>query len=200
MRIVTAQELENWLEHGEVLEMDGRGPKVVKLGSGLFLKIFHTRRHPLLSRLQPAARRFTLNSKRLLSLGIPAPKVIEYCWLDRQAGLSACLYQPLPGQSIEQLYRQSPEKAHNLLPALAAFIRQLHCTGVYFRSLHLGNILLMPDGSHGLIDFLDLKFKRRSLSQWLIKRNFRHLNSYLIRHKLTDFPLESLVNYYKNQP
>ncbi|MEE4465231.1 toluene tolerance protein, partial [Azotobacter chroococcum] len=47
MRIVSAQELEKWLESGRVLEKDARGPKVVALDDGRFLKIFHTRRHPL---------------------------------------------------------------------------------------------------------------------------------------------------------
>ena len=46
MRIVTAQELENWLMEGKVLEKDARGPKVLALADGSFLKIFYTRRRP----------------------------------------------------------------------------------------------------------------------------------------------------------
>jgi len=71
MRIVTAQQLESWLATGKVLEKDARGPKVVALQSGQFLKIFHTRRHPLLARLQPAAK--AICRKR----SPPDPK--EYC-------------------------------------------------------------------------------------------------------------------------
>ena len=196
MRIVSAQELENWLASGKVLEKDARGPKVVALENGLFLKIFHTRRHPLLSRLQPAAKRFTQNAKRLRQLGIAAPEVTESFWLDRQTGLSACLYHPLPGQSIEQLYRQAPQQADSLLPPLARFIRHLHQRGIYFRSLHLGNILLLPDGQYGLIDILDLQFKRAPLNRRLVQRNIQHLRHYLQRHKLLEFPLYELLEHY----
>lgn len=200
MRIVTAQELESWLASGTTLEKDTRGPKVVALDDGLLLKIFHTRRHPVLARLQPAAKRFTHNANTLLSIGIAAPKIRECFWLDRQSGLSACIYQPLPGHSFEQIYRQSPEQLHSLLPALASFIRRLHLRGIYFRSLHLGNILLLPDGNHGLIDILDMRFKRHSLSPRLVQRNLQHLSRYLERHKLADFPLEELITQYRDAP
>lgn len=200
MRIVTAQELESWLASGEVLEKDARGPKVVALTNGLFLKIFHTRRHPLLARLQPAARRFARNAEHLLQTGTPAPQVQEVFWLDSSIGLSACLYHPLPGQSIEQLYRQAPQQVGTLLPSLARFIRQLHQRGIYFRSLHLGNILLLPDGRYGLIDILDLQLKRRALNGWLVQRNFRHLRNYLKRRKLNNFPLRELIAHYRDCP
>ncbi len=199
MRIVTAQQLESWLANGKVLEKDGRGPKVVALESGLFLKIFHTRRHPFLARLQPAARRFANNARRLLALGIAAPQVVELFWIDRHQGLSGCLYQPLPGQSFEQLFIDNPQQAMPLLDSLASFIRHLHRQGIYFRSLHLGNILLLPDGHYGLIDILDLQYKRQPLNSWQIKRNFQHLRHYLKRKPLLNFPLDELFQCYERQ-
>ncbi|MCQ4287300.1 phosphotransferase [Pseudomonas stutzeri] len=198
MRIVSAQELESWLASGKVLEKDSRGPKVVVLANGLFLKIFHTRRQPWLARLRPAAKRFAYNARHLRQAGVPAPEVVELLWLDRQAGLSACIYRPLPGQSIEQLYRQAPLQVEQLLPSLASFIYQLHRQGIYFRSLHLGNILFLPDGGHGLIDVLDLQCKRRPLSPWLVQRNIKHLRDYLSRHKLTNFPIDRLIAHYRS--
>lgn len=197
MRIVTAQELESWLATGKVLEKDARGPKVVALESGLFLKIFHTRRHPLLARLQPAARRFAENARRLPLKSIAAPRVVDLFWLDRASGLSGCLYDPLPGLSIEQIYFDNPKQVQSLLEPLAIFIRNLHRQGVYFRSLHLGNILQLPDGSFGLIDILDLKNKNRALNSWQINRNFQHLKHYLKRKKANDFPLERLLTLYR---
>ncbi|MCQ4266519.1 toluene tolerance protein [Pseudomonas stutzeri] len=197
MRIVSAQELEDWLASGEVLERDARGPKVVALENGLFLKIFHTRRQRWLARLRPAASRFAYNAERLRQVGVQAPEITDLLWLDRQAGLSACIYRPLPGESIEKLYRQAPQKAQQLIPSLANFVYRLHRRGVYFRSLHLGNILLLPDGEHGLIDVLDLQFKRHPLSSWRVQRNFAHLKHYLRRRKLTEFPLDSLIAHYQ---
>ncbi len=197
MRIVTAQELESWLTTGEVLEKDARGPKVLSLTSGLFLKIFHTRRHPLLARLQPAARRFAENANLLRTLGVAAPKIVDLFWLDKAIGLSGCLYEPLPGQSIEQLHYAAPEQTEKLLRPLACFIRHLHQQGIYFRSLHLGNILQLPNGGYGLIDILDMQYKRRSLNSWQIKRNFQHLRHYLKRKQLADFPIEKLIALYQ---
>lgn len=199
MRIVTAQQLESWLAHGKVLEKDGRGPKVVALDNGLFLKIFHTRRHPLLARLQPAARRFANNARRLQAQEIAAPRVVELFWIDRDQGLSGCLYEPLPGQSVEQLFIDDPQQVMPLLDSLARFIRHLHRQGVYFRSLHLGNILQLPSGNYGLIDILDLQHKRRPLNSWQIKRNFQHLRHYLKRKQLVDFPLDELLQRYERQ-
>ncbi|TBW31991.1 toluene tolerance protein [Azotobacter chroococcum] len=198
MRIVSAQELEKWLESGRVLEKDARGPKVVALDDGRFLKIFHTRRHPLLARLQPAARRFCRNAGELGQRDIRTPQVIETFWLDRAAGLSGCLYRPLPGISVEQLYRQEPQRITELLPALAGFIRHLHERGIYFRSLHLGNIIRMPDGQFGLIDILDLRCRQGALSAWQVKRNLGHLRRYLERRKLTDFPFDALCELYRH--
>ncbi|WP_312244609.1 toluene tolerance protein [Stutzerimonas nitrititolerans] len=197
MRIVTAQELESWLASGKVLEKDARGPKVVALENSLFLKIFHTRRHPLLARLQPAAQRFQRNTEQLRARHVPAPQVTETFWLDKRCGLSACLYQPLPGQSLEQLYLQDRDSFIALLPAIATFIRQLHNGGIYFRSLHLGNILLLPDSQFGLIDCLDLRLKRGPLGPWLVRRNLAHLEGYLQRRALPDFPEGAFGKAYR---
>jgi hypothetical protein len=205
MRIVTAQALEDWLKNGEILEKDARGPKVIALKSGpesgLFLKIFHTRRHPLLARLQPAATRFEKNTQCLKKLGIPAPEVVDRFWLDAlsEKRLSACLYRPLPGISLERLFRQDPEDIKTLLPGLAHFIRQLHQKRVYFRSLHVGNILFLPEGGFGLIDVLDLKHCVLPLGRWRIERNFQHLLRHLERSGLKDFPIEELCRLYHQE-
>ncbi|WP_312515308.1 phosphotransferase [Stutzerimonas nitrititolerans] len=196
MRIVTAQELESWLVSGKVLEKDTRGPKVVVLENGLFLKIFHTRRHPVLARLWPSASRFQRNTMRLRQIGIAAPDVRDVFWLDASRGLSGCLYTPLPGESIESLHSRSPNEARELLPALAAFVRKLHNQGVYFRSLHLGNILYLGHSNFGLIDVLDMQFKNRPLSRWLVRRNLAHLTKHLHRHEVFGFPLDLLLNHY----
>lgn len=197
MRSVSATELRKWLSEGKTLEEDSRGPKVVALPCGRFLKIFHTRRHPLLARLQPAALRFTRNTERLQAIGISTPKVVESFWIEHRIGLSGCLYLPLPGESVEYLYRQAPHDIHQLLPPLACFIRHLHERGVYFRSLHLGNIIRMPDANFGLIDILDLRCRHRPLNAWQIERNFHHLIRYLDRQQLPGFPIDTLQELYR---
>jgi RIO-like serine/threonine protein kinase len=168
----------------------------VRLSDGRFLKIFHTRRVAALARLLPAAQRFARNAELLRQQGIAAPHVSEVFWLDQQKGLSACLYQPLAGSSLEQILRDEPQRLEQLLPELADFIARLHARRIYFRSLHLGNILCLGNGQFGLIDFLDLRRKALPLSRWHVRRNFRHLENYLRRRKIKHFPLKKLEQLY----
>ncbi|WP_404438357.1 lipopolysaccharide kinase InaA family protein [Stutzerimonas chloritidismutans] len=198
MRIVTAQELESWMASGEVLERDARGPKVVALDSETYLKIFYTRRHPLLARMSPYAEKFARNVELLNDKNIPTPKVIETFWLSKRTGLTGCTYRPLPGESLEQMLGKSPEALYTLIPKLAKFIKLLHEEGIYFRSLHLGNIILTPNGELGLIDVLDLKKNKKQLSRRLVKRNFKHLQAYTIRKKISCFPLQELIKAYES--
>lgn len=197
MRIVTAKELQDWLSHGEVLEKDSHGPKVVRLSNGQLLKIFRSRRLRLLARLRPEAIRFDDRARRLQALGIHTPTIHETCWIDRAKLISACLYEPLAGEPLDRLFRENRQEFDLLLPQLAAYIHQLHQRGIYFRSLHLGNILRTPDATFGLIDFLDIRFKGRPLGRTMVRRNFRHLQSYLERRKVQGFPWSELMHHYE---
>jgi len=152
MRIVTAQELENWLVEGKVLEKDARGPKVLALADGSFLKVFYTRRRPFLARLFPYAERFAKNLAVLRDSGFNVPEIIETFWLDKNAGLSGCLYQPLPGVSLESVFRTDPSVMSRHLPALAKLYEKA-CTekGIYFSIIayrqhyHTSGRLVRPD-------------------------------------------------------
>lgn len=197
MRIVTAKEFQDWLSHGKVLEKDSHGAKVIRLADGKLLKIFRSRRLPLLARLHPDAARFEDRAKRLQAAGIHTPIICETCWVDRSKLISACLYEPLAGQPLDRIFHDSPAQFNLLLPQLAAYIHRLHQSGVYFRSLHLGNILRTADSDFGLIDFLDTRFKNRPLGRMLIRRNFQHLRNYLQRRKVDNFPWEELLAAYK---
>lgn len=196
MQIVAAKQLQQWLEEGEIIEQDGRGPKVLRMPDARLLKIFRPRRRLWLARLQPPAQRFAQNAARLSALGISTPQVGECLWLDQRLAISACLYQPLPGQSLDRIFRQQRSEFDALLPELAAFMRKLHRLGIYFRSLHLGNILRLPDGNFGLIDFLDIQFKCGALNTWQVRRNFQHLQGYLKRSRIEDFPWQKLMHSY----
>jgi len=63
---------------------------------------------------------------------------------------------------------------------LAAFVAKLHNEGIYFRSLHFGNILIIDGDGFGLIDVADMKIKDRSLGIGMRIRNFNHLRRYEI--------------------
>ncbi|MDR1647066.1 MAG: hypothetical protein LBR88_03395 [Zoogloeaceae bacterium] len=201
MRALSRETLADWLANAEALEQDERGVKVARLANGQFLKLFHLRRHVWRARLFPPAERFARNAAALAARGFVVPEEIETFWVDQKRGLSGCCYRPLPGVTLETLLARTPETIPPLLPDLAGFIRELHEKGVYFRALHLGNILALPrtgsdlPQSFGLIDVLDLRLYARPLSAWRITRNFRHLRASLLRRR-QDFPLESLFSLY----
>ncbi|TWH64557.1 lipopolysaccharide kinase (Kdo/WaaP) family protein [Azomonas agilis] len=199
MRSVTANEFQGWLAQGEVLEQDSHGVKVLRLPEAGYLKVFRSRRSRWLAWLSPEARRFVRNAQRLHRLGLHTPKVTDCFWLDRAQVVSACLYEPLQGKTLEQMYRTEPEQLNALIPDLARYILALHRKGIYFRSLHLGNILLLPGPrvEFGLIDFLDMRFRLFPLDRWQIRRNFAHLQSYLQRRRLEQFPFAALQEAYQ---
>ncbi len=91
-----------------------------------------------------------------------------------QAARDAVRYRPLAGRTLRQLASagQAPDR---LRARLGQFVARLHESGVYFRSLHLGNIVLTPGNTLGLIDIADLRAGGRPLSRRRRWRNFRHL-------------------------
>ena len=196
MHIVSAQDFERWIASGTIIEKDGHGPKVVELDSGQLLKIFRTRRSPLLERLSPAAKRFKRHGEQLKSLGILVPEIGDCFWTDASRTISGCRYIPLEGRSLEAIFHENRTEFTDLIPAFARFIQHLHQLGIYFRSLHLGNVLLTAPNEFGLIDFLDIRFRRRPLGPWMIRRNFAHLESYLKRRNIDAFPLQMLKHAY----
>jgi hypothetical protein len=81
--------------------------------------------------------------------------------------------------------------------ALARYLAQLHDKGVYFRSIHFGNIIVDEAGAFALIDVADTRFKGRSLGNGERARNFRHLLRYPEdRQALARFGNERFVHEY----
>lgn len=163
-------------EGAQVLEADGFGDKVLRLRNGNFLKLFRRKRLLTSAALFPYAQRFADNTRALQQRAIPCPQVIAVYQL-KSIQRDAVYYAPLEGQTLRQLF-DNPERAASLHAQLGEFVAQLHARGVYFRSLHLGNIVLTPDHSLGLIDIADLKCQRRALSLGKRLRNFQHMLRY----------------------
>lgn len=175
MKPLSREQYETWLNTAEVLEQDGHGVKVLRLADGTFLKLFRRKSWFSKTVLFPPAKRFAANAVKLEKLGIPCPKVIQLYKLSKPYR-SVVHYSPLDGTTLRQLVQEHPRP--EVLTQLAAFIVQLHEQGVYFRSLHLGNIVLTPDASFGLIDISDMRCLGRPLPTYLRKRNYQHLLRY----------------------
>ena len=160
----------------EVIESDRYGEKVLRLADGRMLKLFRRKRLISSALWSPYAQRFADHCDGLARRAIPCPQVIAVYRFEHLQR-DAVLYHPLPGQTIRQLRAGglSCEDASQLRRALAAFIDVLHERGVYFRSLHLGNIVRTPDGALGLIDVADMTLHTRPLGALARRRNRRHL-------------------------
>lgn len=157
----------------QVLEADRFGDKVLQLRNGNFLKLFRRKRLLTSAALFPYAQRFADNASALQQRGVPCPQVLAVYRI-KSIQRDAVYYAPLPGLTLRQLF-DKPELAASLRTQLGEFVAQLHASGVYFRSLHLGNIVLTPDKHLGLIDIADLKCQGRALSTQKRMRNFQHM-------------------------
>lgn len=159
---------------GKVIEKDGFGDKVIILQDGTFLKLFRRKRLITSAAIWPYAQRFANNAKKLEELGIPCPKIIQVYRIP-SIERDAVHYHPLPGKTLRDLYLENMEYSSNLREKFHEFVKTIQDLGVYFRSFHLGNVVLTPDNELGLIDISDMKIFRRPLSKWQRKRNDAHI-------------------------
>lgn len=166
-------------EGAEVIEADHFGEKVLRLRDGSFLKLFRRKRLISSAAWYPYAQRFADNAGALAERGIPCPQIISV-FRQPELGRDAVHYRPLEGNTVRQLLEANlTEKVANALRhRIGAFVAELHRKGVYFRSLHFGNIVETQDGRLGLIDIADLTTKRRALGALHRRRNIQHLYRY----------------------
>lgn len=175
--------LDEMLQGAELLEKDSFGPKVYQLADGNMLKLFRRKRLLSSASLRPHSQRFAENAQSLMALGIPTVQPLRLYRLDG-SGRTAVLYCPLAGSTLARILKTQPASWPDLTPKLAEFINGLHERGVYFRSLHLGNIVMSDNGQLGLIDISDLRIRKRPLSQPLIRRNREHFEKYIRKEGL----------------
>lgn len=166
-------------EGARIIEADRHGDKVLLLPDDTYVKLFRRKRLLTSASFYPYARRFADNIDALAQRGIPCPTLIA---LYRVASIDrdAIHYRPLAGRTLRHIVADGPDAAESerLRRALGEFVARLHELGVYFRSLHLGNIVLTPDGALGLIDLADMSPRRRRLGRLLRARNMKHLLRY----------------------
>lgn len=197
IRTATPSALQQLIADARVIEEDGLGPKVLRLTDGSFLKLFRRRRWYTSGSFTPYSDRFAVNAMQLRSIGIPTPHILDlYRFED---GSTAVHYSPLPGNTLRQILQgiTAPAVRQALVERFGKFMAQLHQQGVYFRSLHLGNVLVLEDGEFGLIDLADLRIYPSSLSPSLRRRNLRHMQRYAEdRHWLFEDHFEALLQGY----
>jgi serine/threonine protein kinase len=171
---LTTTQLNQLLEHSQIIEKDAYGAKVAITGDGLFLKILRRKKSWKANEVAKI-KRFCANADELHKRQIPTlvPKQIIQIAEQHKA---AVIYQPLDGTPLRKaLAAMTDEQCVKTIRQLAGFIHTLHQRGIYFRSLHADNILINGDDEFGLIDILDMQFSRKPLSIFKRTRNFSHL-------------------------
>ena len=173
MWLMSADEYSELTQGATELLRDLHGIKVLLTPDNHIIKLFRVKRRFSLSTIYPYSLRFQRNAKRLIAMGIPSVDVkqVFYCKHIKRHGV---IYPLLEGESMQQIADRDGI-SEDLFRKMAGFIALLHQKGINFRSLHLGNILLMPQGELGLIDVADMRFSWFPLRVDQRKRNFRHL-------------------------
>lgn len=153
---MSSKEYRELADQNKILERDSWGIKVLETADNKIIKIFRLKRLISSAFFFPYALRFKWNSILLKRKGIETVVVtkIVYC---REEQRHVLYYKKLAGVSIKSILEKNK---HNkvLLNKLNAYIAMLHEKGIYFRSLHFGNIIVKPDGEFALIDISDMKF------------------------------------------
>lgn len=204
MRALAYSDYQALRRDAEVIEADFFGDKVLRLADGNFMKLFRRKRLISSAAFFPYAKRFASNALTLHKRGIPCPEVLA-TYRVTDIARDVVHYQPLPGLTLRQLIAQ-PEHFNDaaLLGKFGGFVAQLHNQGIYFRSLHLGNVVMTPENQLGLIDIADMKTLRRPLRKSLCLRNFQHMRRYkndhawLLQHN-GDVFFESYIAHSEHQ-
>lgn len=176
MKLLEPQAYVSLREGASVLEADSSGEKVLRLADGSIFKLFRRKRLISSAAWYPYAQRFADNAASLERLGVPVPKVIGIYRIPHLAR-DAVHYAPLAGATLREMARSGMAAAleARLKEQFTRFVISLHDRGIYFRSLHLGNVVCTPEGQLGLIDFSDLHVHRRPLGRHLRERNLLRL-------------------------
>lgn len=172
------------------------GPKVVLLPNGDYLKVFNPKSGFTKRRFFPKYKEFIKNTEKLRANHVPSVRVTQVFFLAEHQSY-AVQYTPLAGMDVRSL---AASQTNLMLEKLVPFIVMLHEKGIYFRGIHLGNILRLSDGTYGLIDVADVKFKRGPLSVICRVRNLVHMlknkdDQPLYQH----YGIKAFLNFYAKE-
>ncbi len=195
MKSVSAEAINKLIADSKLLEADLFGPKVLESADGrLIYKLFRRKRWFSSALLRPYAVRFARNAERLKALGFATVNVREVSWCGALK-YHLVTYEKVAGKSLRELANEEPDSI--IFTELGRMIARLHSKGVYFRSLHLGNLLRNQGGQLVLIDIADMRFYHRTLSAPQRRRNFQPLlNRMDDHHLLTADMWQTLINAY----
>lgn len=180
MKLLPLAKYNDLIDGAEILSseyVDGRiSPKVLRLKDKSILKLFRLKRALSSALLVPYAVRFQRHVKKLQAFDIPTVD-IRAVYKIADISRTAVHYIPLEGPTLREHCESLPLDAR-MAKKLGKFFHFLHLKGVYFRSIHFGNLVIADQQRIGLIDVADMRFRRAPLNLNLRTRNLRHLFRY----------------------
>jgi len=195
MENISRTQYEELIKDTEIIEKDGFGLKVLDTHKGEMIKLFRRKRFFSTALFSPYAVRFVNNAKQLTELGIPTITINRLLWC-ASIKRHIVVYERLEGELLRDVLERAGDNRKQVFVKFAEFIATLHKKGVYFRSAHLKNILVLPCGEFGLIDISDMQIKSRTLNMPLRQRNFQHVFRYQEDKDLVQSHLDAFVSSY----
>jgi hypothetical protein len=172
MKSIGQHDYAELIDGAEVLALDPHGDKVLQLRDGNILKLFRIKRKLSSARLWNYAQRFASNARRLQKRGFNTVEMVDEfnCpHIDRQC----VVYKPLRGMTLRDAMRAKFEQTR--MNQFGEYIAALHNKGVYFRAMHLNNVIVCKDDTLGLIDVSEMWIWPWRVGLWKSLRNFKHI-------------------------
>ena len=141
---ISAAEFSQLRDGARLLERDYRGEKVLLTPDNHIIKLFYPRRRFTSARIYSYAHRFCNNARKLREKGIITVRC-DQLWYDRSNRRHLITYPALPGTTLRSRLGETGNPV-DYLDKLAGYLVTLHTRGILFRSIHLGNILVLENG------------------------------------------------------
>jgi tRNA A-37 threonylcarbamoyl transferase component Bud32 len=195
MQKLDREQLENYISANQILYGTTERPGLMLTPDGEVVKFFYRRKKISTGTFLPQAQRFTTNSRKLLERDIPAPLVKDliYC---NEIPVHMVVYDRIEGKDLRELCQTD---GVNGLAHLPDYFAHLHKKGIYFRAVHLGNILIHAD-EISLLDISDLTTQSSPLGIFQRARNLAHLfntehdKAYFVTYGLDRFVQEYVAS------
>lgn len=196
MKRFNRNELQQFVRENRVLIGTSERPGLLLTSEQEVVKFFYRRKLISTSIFSPQAKRFRANSIRLKQIGITAPEVSELIFCP-EIPVHLAFYQYLKGDDFRVLCSKNN---HPCIDKLPSYMAMLHEKGVYFRAIHLGNVLQLDENELALVDISDLTFRSGQLTTFQRARNIAHLfNSSEDKLFLANYGLRRfLESYYQS--
>ena len=159
------------------------------------IKIFNVRGYISSGFFNTYASRLIKNSIKLKDYEIASIEITNELAFQYNNRLSGVSYKYIPGKTYRDLGNKIPK---DMIPDLAKYISIIHKKGIYFRAMHLGNILL-HNKKLFLIDIAKIHFYPWPLFIFTRARAFRRMIKY--KDDIKNFGLinfKNLISEYMN--